>query len=164
MNVRHKLQLYAQEGKVPEKFVKILEQFFLSYAAALPPHRISSEQVNAILERYLDLVVKQLQHPFSFEPYHQKVTSPIDYRAFGLDLMRPLIAFEGSHVFGLDQVEKMEQQLKNGENVVLFGNHQIEPDPQIISLLLEKSHSDFASNLIFVAGDRVVTGSSGCSG
>ena len=51
---------------------------------------------------------------------------------------------------------RMEEQLARGENVILLANHQTEPDPQLISLLLEKTHPGFAEEMIFVAGDRVI--------
>src|SRR5690606_4917236 len=42
-------------------------------------------------------------------------------------------------------------------NVVLLANHQTETDPQIISILLEKSHARIAEQIIYVAGERVIT-------
>lgn len=41
--------------------------------------------------------------------------------------------------------------------MILFANHQIEADPQAISILLEKTHPKLAEQLIFVAGERVIT-------
>ena len=45
-----------------------------------------------------------------------------------------------SLVFGLENLENASQLLKRGENTILLANHQTEPDPQAISILLEKSH------------------------
>jgi len=44
-----------------------------------------------------------------------------------------------------------------GHNVVLMSNHQTEADPAIIALLLEKSNPWISENIVYVAGDRVVT-------
>ncbi|XP_057992787.1 glycerol-3-phosphate acyltransferase ATS11, chloroplastic-like [Hevea brasiliensis] len=44
-----------------------------------------------------------------------------------------------------------------GQYVVLISNHQTEAGPAIIALLLEKTKSYIAENLIYVAGDGVVT-------
>jgi glycerol-3-phosphate O-acyltransferase len=44
-----------------------------------------------------------------------------------------------------------------GHNVVLMSNHQTEADPAIIALLLEKSNPWICENIVYVAGDRVVT-------
>ncbi|KAG6407582.1 hypothetical protein SASPL_130574 [Salvia splendens] len=44
-----------------------------------------------------------------------------------------------------------------GENIILMSNHQTEADPAVIALLLESTSSFIAENLIYVAGDRVIT-------
>lgn len=46
--------------------------------------------------------------------------------------------------------------LQKKENVVLLANHQTEPDPQLISLILEKDFPSLPKHLTFVAGERVV--------
>src|SRR5207253_1943319 len=51
----------------------------------------------------------------------------------------------------------IEQLLQAGDNVVLLSNHQSEIDPQVISLLIEKSTPKIAEEMIFVAGHRVIT-------
>lgn len=100
---------------------------------------------------------EQLKHPFLFEPYHQKVRRPIDYYKFSLDFIRPLVDLPHSTLQGLENLEKIDQQLKKGENVVLLANHQTEADPQAIAILLEKSHPHIGEKIIYVAGERVVT-------
>merc|ERR1711924_290511 len=60
-----------------------------------------------------------------------------------------------SIVDGMDQLEKIQEQIANGDNVVLFANHQSEADPQIFSVLLDDKVPGFAESTIFVAGDRV---------
>ena len=47
--------------------------------------------------------------------------------------------------------------LERGENAIFLANHQIEADPQAISILLENSYPKFAEEMIFVAGERVIT-------
>ncbi|KAJ0769314.1 Glycerol-3-phosphate acyltransferase [Helianthus annuus] len=51
----------------------------------------------------------------------------------------------------------MEEQLKQGENVILISNHQSEADPAVIALLLETTNPYISENIIYVAGDRVIT-------
>merc|ERR1712176_523361 len=48
-------------------------------------------------------------------------------------------------------------KLKNGENVILLANHQSEADPGVWANMLEKRLPELAENIIYVAGDRVVT-------
>ena len=72
-------------------------------------------------------------------------------------MIRPLIDLDHSNIHGQDQVDQIENYLSKGENVILFANHQTEPDPQVISILLEEKHPNLAEEMIFVAGHRVVT-------
>ena len=65
---------------------------------------------------------------------------------------------ERSELLGLEQLERIQQQVANGYNVVLFANHQSEADPQIYSCLLDplypapsKGEASFAESTIFVA-------------
>jgi glycerol-3-phosphate O-acyltransferase len=152
-----KLQDSVDKGLISENLAAIIHSFYVSYAEAIEENGYALKDLEPILNQFLVLVIEQLQHPYSFEPFHERVTHPIDYYRFGLDLIRPLVVFSRSRLKGLDQVERMQASLKKGENVILFGNHQTEPDPQAISLLLEKTHPRFAEEMIFVAGHRVVT-------
>jgi len=157
MNYQRKLDLLAKENQLPPKLVSILRRFFLSYTEALESNAANSQENLSILERFLDMVLDQLKHPFVFEPFHKSIRAPIDYYRFGLDFLRPLIVFKDSKVLNLERVDKMIEHLGAGENIILFGNHQTEPDPQAISLLLEATHPKFAEEMIFVAGQRVIS-------
>lgn len=142
---------------IPEKYRRNIRSFWKSYKSALEADGISFETYAPLLETFFSVVKKQFKEPFQFAPYHQQIRKPFDYYAFGLDLFRPLVDMKKSQVKGLENAEKIERLLKKGDNVILFANHQIEADPQAIGILLEKSHPELASNMIFVAGERVVT-------
>src|SRR5579872_1607182 len=135
---------------LPKKYEKILAQFFKCYRAVIGDD-------DSMLRLFIQLVQNQLKHPFTFEPYHQKVRHPIDYYQFGLDFIRPLIDIAHSTVQGGGILDQIDQQLKRKENVVLLANHQTETDPQAISILLEKTHPHIGEKIIYVAGERVVT-------
>lgn len=150
-----KLDQLQHQGKLSPKLVQLLHNFHLSYVKALENCRTKENE--RLFDKFLDLVLKQLDHPYQFEPFHKSIRKPFDYYAFGLDFIRGVIVLDSSKVLGLAEVDKMAEQLKKGENVILLANHQTEPDPQIISLLLEKTHPKFAENMIFVAGHRVVS-------
>jgi glycerol-3-phosphate O-acyltransferase len=82
----------------------------------------------------------------------------IDFYKFGCDFFRPAMDLEKSPVLGIDALEKIKEQIKNGENVVLLANHQSEADPQVVSCLLEKAGcSSLAENMFYVAGHKVTT-------
>lgn len=159
MEVTHfeKLEDSVNKGLIPKALALILQQFYLSYGRAIEENRYKIHDLQPLLNQFLDLVIEQLQKPYTFEPFHQHITHPINYYQFGLDLIRPLVIFSQSKVLGLDHVAEMEKKLDCGDNIILFANHQTEPDPQAISLLLEKTHPRFAEEMIFVAGHRVIT-------
>lgn len=159
MDKRSKLEsrLETLVQKVPEKYRRILLSFYHCYQKAILDAGQSFDAMYQPLFTFLEQIEPQFEHPYSFEPYHQKVRAPFDFYRFGLDFMRPLINLSSSQVLGLEQVDAICSQLKKGENVILLANHQTEADPQIISLLLERTHPQLAEQIIYVAGERVVT-------
>ncbi len=157
MNFIDKVRNYAKEGQLPGKLSQILLKFYISYNMAVKKNGHAVEDYDRILQSFLDRVVSLLAAPYSFELFHRAVRSPIDYYQLGLDMIRPLVIFESSNVHGLEHFKTVCSQLQQGDNVIFFANHQTEPDPQAISLLLENSFSKLAEEMIFVAGQRVIT-------
>ncbi len=157
MDFLKRLEKHSLEGKIPSKLVQILHKFYASYAEAIAHKGLQIASYEPVLQQFLDLVLEQLETPYSFEPFHQHITTPFDYYRFGLDLLRPLVLFDSSKALGLEYVDIMAQQISKKENVILLANHQTEPDPQAISLLLEHTHPKFAKEMIFIAGHRVIT-------
>lgn len=151
------IEALIKEGKLPSYIGENLSQFYDSYIRAALKNNTLEQDVEPLMLSLLELAVKQIAHPYKFELYHKKVTSPFNYYQFGLDFIRPLIDMKRSLVKNHEILTTIEEQMKRGENVVFFANHQIEPDPQVISVLLEKSHPKLAEEMIFVAGHRVVT-------
>ena len=152
-------KLYQDDLKavIPGNYREILIDFCKTYTESLVQAGISVESYKPLFDDFFDLVKKQLQEPYAFEPIHQRVTAPVDYTRFGVEIIRPLVDMEASSVQGLSNVDKMVQQISRGENVILLANHQIEVDPQIIHLLLEKEYERFAEEMVFLAGHRVTT-------
>lgn len=141
----------------PSKYWDIFMNFLTSYEAILKKKQLNVEKQRAILICYGDLILAHLKHPPKFECYHKAIRSPIDCYQVGLEFFRPLVDFTHSTLKGKEHLKQMEEQLARGENVVLYANHQTEADPQVISLLLEKDFSKLAEEMIYVAGERVVT-------
>jgi len=146
-------ELKALSGKIPDKYYQILVRFFECYKKAA----LSFDEAVPTLFLFLQLIQQQFREPFVFEPYHQKVRRPIDYYRFGLDFISPLCDLPHSRILGSMHLDAIAGYLKRKENVVLLANHQTETDPQAISILMEKTHPDIASSIIYVAGERVVT-------
>lgn len=152
-----KIKTLVAEKKLSKDQGNTLSQFFLSYAAAAEKNGRSVDAYFKYLDTLLDLVSGSIAKRFAFEPYHEAIRAPFDYYRFGLEFIRPLIAFERSTVKSTENIKAIEEQVSRGENVILFANHQTEPDPQIISIMLEKEHAGLAEKMIFIAGHRVIT-------
>jgi len=152
-----KLQAMKNSGQISEEMKIIIGEFYHSYQDALATNQHDATSQDPLLLEYLQIVGKQVEKPYRFDLYHEKITSPFDFYRFGLDFLYPLVKLEQSSIQGEDKVLEIESHLKLGDNVVLFANHQTELDPQAISLLLEKTHPNLAQNMIFVAGHRVIT-------
>lgn len=150
---RNYIKKLYEEGVIPQKQLKLLEQFYASYLEAAQ----ESDHLEKEMLHFLELLKQEFQHPYSFEPYHKRVTAPTNYTTFAMNLFRPLIDFSSSKVEGLENLAEIVKATEEGESVILLANHQVEPDPQVIQLLLEKSYPEFGKEIIFVAGQRVTT-------
>ena len=151
------LQKYSKDGVIPQRLRDIMHQFYSSYKEALTGGDKSMRDFELLFVTFLELIKEQCLSPFSFQPYHQQVREPFDYYAFGVELLRPLVDMQHSSVSGQDRLKKITSYLEKGENVIFFANHQIEADPQAISILLEKLNPNLGREMIFVAGERVLT-------
>lgn len=88
----------------------------------------------------------------------QEDGNEIDFYKFGCDFFRPAMDLENSPILGLDNLDQALAQMKAGENVVFFANHQSEADPQVVSCCLEKiGQAKTAEDMIYVAGHKVTT-------
>eukprot|EP00922_Rhytidocystis_sp_ex-Travisia-forbesii_P071360 GHVS01106508.1.p1 GENE.GHVS01106508.1~~GHVS01106508.1.p1 ORF type:complete len:272 (+),score=56.90 GHVS01106508.1:238-1053(+) len=95
---------------------------------------------------------------FPFAPFHKAVRTPFDFYDWGNRFWKHLIDMNGSKLVGVDNLQKISQQLSQGENVVLFSNHQIEPDPQVMRLAFQQMDFEkLGEQLVMVAGHRVRT-------
>ncbi|MCE2983813.1 MAG: 1-acyl-sn-glycerol-3-phosphate acyltransferase [Parachlamydia sp.] len=147
---------YVREGFFSPSLKKTLHDFHSSYMQETR-HSCAPEVADTLFQSLIELVADQVRNPYPFEIYHTAIRKPFDLYQFGLDFIRPLIDFNFSQVLGLKNLMNLIEQLERGENVILLSNHQTEPDPQIISLLLEKIDARLPSEMIFIAGHRVIT-------
>lgn len=141
--------------KIPEKYAYLLRHFYEGFRATLGEKFSSKEE--ELFVTYLRLTSLQCQNPYPFQPYHEKKTSPFDYYQWGIDILSPLVNRKNSSVIGKEHLPEIENHLAKKENVVFFANHQTEADPIAISILLENLAPLLAKEMIFVAGERVVT-------
>lgn len=157
MDFLQQLKQSLSKGLLPEKYHRLLAQFYMSYCETLKMHHIDTSRYQPIFQKFLELVEQQIKDPFVFAPYHEQVLSPFNHYRFGLDFIRPLIDIDHSSVKGHDRLAEIERKLSAGENVIFPANHQTEADPQVIGILLGGKYPKLARQLIFVAGERVIT-------
>lgn len=138
---------------ISPSMAKALQSFYTTYCAAIKDEKQSIPRFS----QFIDRIIVQCTHPYPFELFHKSLRAPFDYYTFGIEFLRPLVIRERSTIHNEAILEKVEMQLAQGDNVVFFANHQIEADPIAISLLLETSHPTLAHEMIFVAGERVLT-------
>jgi glycerol-3-phosphate O-acyltransferase len=136
---------------------ELFEAFESSYVEGTRKGGFPSEKAREQIGTLKRLVQKELQAPTLFESYHEREKAPFDYYRFGLDFFRPLIDKKGSSFVGEEKLHELVDALKKGENAVWLANHQTEPDPQIISLMLEEKFPELAEQMVFVAGHRVTS-------
>ncbi|MCH9631023.1 MAG: hypothetical protein S4CHLAM37_10350 [Chlamydiia bacterium] len=152
-----KVKLFEKEAYLPKKVLDTILVFFHSYEEVLHETHQNIDDYIWIFLDYLDLLKKQIDSPYDFEPYHQMVKEPYDYHHFGKSFLEPLVHFENSDIIGVENLKKINKMVANGENVVLFANHQIEADPQAIYVMLAKQgFTELSEKMIFVAGERVI--------
>ena len=147
---------YAHKGVFPEKVMKILWGFIESFEQVIHARGDDTTEFFPMMELFIRLAEKQILTPYQFPSYHHKIREPDDYFKFGNDFIRPMIDMKESTLTGLKSLIEIDKAIKNGENVVLLANHQIEADPQVISIMLEKDFPYLSEEMIFVAGERVL--------
>lgn len=157
MSFINKIQQLKDAGNFPLEFTNNLETFYRCYHQALTENQKKIGEYEDLLTTFLDMVIQQTRSPFIFEPFHKQIRKPFDFYRFGIDFISPLVINEDSKILGTECIDQINCDLTDGENVILFANHQIEPDPQAIRFLLEKTHPSLAEQMIFVAGHRVTT-------
>lgn len=154
MKFIEKLDLELKEGKIIPLVHELFLQMYESYSNSIAKEGMDMAEHEPLFFTYLDLIKEQLQNPYRFESYHKKEEP---YATFAIDLFYHLVDRKKSKLFHGENLKKIEEQIKRGENVVFLANHQTEVDPQMLYTMLEKEHPQLGRDLIFIAGDRVVS-------
>ncbi len=157
MSFIHRIKQLRDTGNFSQELLSNLENFYHCYHKALIENQKSIRDYEYRLEIFLKLIIEQIQSPFIFESYHRQIRDPFDYYRFGIDFISPLVQKEKSKILGLEYVDQISNHLMSKDNVILFANHQIEPDPQAIRFMLKQTHPILAEQMIFVAGHKVTT-------
>ncbi|XP_050232657.1 glycerol-3-phosphate acyltransferase, chloroplastic isoform X1 [Mercurialis annua] len=149
----------AEAGRLPLNVAAGMEVLLQNYRNAVFQSGISNaeEIIVSNMAVALDRMLMDVEDPFVFSSFHKALREPFDYYNFGQNYIRPLLDFRNSYVGNVSIFHEVEEKLEQGHNIILMSNHQTEADPAVIALLLEKTYPRIAENLIYIAGDRVVT-------
>lgn len=153
------MELGGGSGVLPDGLFDLWMDFYQNYKAAVVGSGVENAEklVVEVQASLADRVVNQFVDPYSFPSYHERILEPFNYYEFGQRYVGSLVDFKNSVVGHLERWDEIDGRIKAGENVVLLANHQTEADPGVFAHMLAKTHPDLAENVIYVAGDRVVT-------
>lgn len=155
--------LKAFLAKVPGGIEKLLPQwhdFYNNYrnavvSSGLPgANELLAAKVQATIA---DCVTLQFAKPYTFPSLHERMLVPYDYFEFGQRYVGTLTDMDNSVLGHRDRWDRVSALLAQGHSVVLLANHQTEADPGVFAHMLMASHPKLATDVIYVAGDRVVT-------
>lgn len=147
-------------GYITQNLRLLWEDFYDNYKAAVLGSKIPKHDEKFVVQVQASIAEKvfdQLQEPYIFPSYHQRVLEPINYYEFGQKYVGSLVDFDNSFIGHLERWKQISRQLEAGENVVLLANHQTEADPGVFAHLIGSVFPKMAEDVIYVAGDRVIT-------
>jgi glycerol-3-phosphate O-acyltransferase len=154
------LDKLVEGGKAPPQLVAGFKDFFDNYSAAVTGSGAPGADeafASRVQATIADVVFAQFVAPYTFPSHHRRILEPYDYYAFGQRYVGSLIDFGASAVGNAQRLDDIEAALAAGHNVVLLANHQTEADPGVFAHMLEATHPRLARDVVYVAGDRVVT-------
>ncbi|KAG2485182.1 hypothetical protein HYH03_016071 [Edaphochlamys debaryana] len=150
----------VQAGQMPANLEPAWVYFYDNYKTAVTTSGApgSDEKlVTQVQASILDNVIVQMTKPYEFPSHHKRITEPYDYYEFGQRYVGSLIDFDNSVLCHRDRWDHIQSLLDQKHNVVLLANHQTEADPGVFAHMLKATHPKLATDVIYVAGDRVVT-------
>lgn len=156
------LKAGQSSGKIPERLISAFDELYSNYKNAIIGSGLPGADeafVAKVMASVCERVLEQLNPAaaYTFPSHHERILEPYNYYNFGQRYIRGLVDFSRSMLGHESNFAEINEQLERGENVVLLANHQTEADPAVFALLLEAKFPKMASDVIYVAGDRVVT-------
>eukprot|EP00879_Flechtneria_rotunda_P024305 GHRR01025760.1.p1 GENE.GHRR01025760.1~~GHRR01025760.1.p1 ORF type:complete len:277 (+),score=61.31 GHRR01025760.1:368-1198(+) len=149
----------VEAGKMPPKLQAAWVDFYKNYKATVISSGVDNAELVAtkVQSTIADTVFNQFVDPYTFPSLHKRLLEPYNYYQFGQRYVCSLINFENSFLGHQQRWDTIAQQLADRHNVVLFANHQTEADPGVFAHMLAATHPNLATDVCYVAGDRVVT-------
>ena len=147
-------------GLIPAKLEPAFSELYTNYKEAVLGSGVEGKdaaEVAGTLNALACRVLKEYIDPYTFPSYHERITAPFDYYALGQRYTSSLIDISNSYLGHEQRFAAIQELLEAGDNVILLANHQTEADPGVWATLLEQKFPELAENLVYVAGDRVVS-------
>lgn len=154
------LQAAQSSGLISDQLRLIWEDFYDNYKATVLESEIPEHDEAFIVQvqaSIADRVFHQFKEPYTFPSKHQRILEPFNYYEFGQQYVGSLLDFENSFIGNLETWQQIADQLEQGHNVVMLANHQTEADPGVFAHMIKTSFPKMAEDVIYVAGDRVIT-------
>jgi glycerol-3-phosphate O-acyltransferase len=154
------IQGLVASGKMPAQLEPAWEYFYDNYKKAVVNSGVpgaDEKLVTQVQATILDNVLNQAVDPYTFPSFHSRIVEPYNYYEFGQRYVATLIDFKNSVLGHRARWDRINELLDAKHNVVLLANHQTEADPGVFAHMLAGTHPHLATDVTYVAGDRVVT-------
>jgi len=152
----------VEKGTLDSSVREGLLNLFSSYAGALsmsPRLPASEKEAAQVVAALADRVQVMLEENYTFPSRHTRVLEPFNYFDIGQRAVGNLVDFGASFVGHAERILDMQSAVARGENVLLLANHQSDADGGVWAWMTRELAPSLATDLYYVAGDRVVTDS-----
>ncbi|CRH02432.1 glycerol-3-phosphate 1-O-acyltransferase, putative [Plasmodium relictum] len=149
-----KLELLKKENSDNIDHINTFEGFLEKYKEEIKKHKSCTPQV------FLDIFLQFIEafnkyRYYSFPNVHRYDESLYEW---SLNFWSQLIDKKNSKFLGIENIKKIEKWKEEGHNIIIFGNHHIEADANIIKYFFDVHGSqDISRNMIFIGGHKIRT-------
>ncbi|CRG97572.1 glycerol-3-phosphate 1-O-acyltransferase, putative [Plasmodium gallinaceum] len=147
-----KLELLKKENSDNIDNINTFEGFLEKYKEEIKKYKSCSPQVFLeIFLKYIE-VFKKYRY-YSFPNVHKYDESLYEW---SLKFWSQLIDEKNSKFMGIENIKKIEKWKEEGHNTIIFGNHHIEADANIIKYFFDIHGSqNISRNMIFIGGHKI---------
>jgi glycerol-3-phosphate O-acyltransferase len=155
--VLERLENAVSSEEMPRRVHEILVRFYTTHRQVALDYGTTPEDEEELWLEFVGHVIANIASPYAFPLYSRRVREPADLHRFGEAFWGSVVDWDLSSLRGIESLNLINDHCARGENVILVGNHQTEPDPFLLSGLMAASHPEIAEQIIFLAGHRVLT-------
>jgi glycerol-3-phosphate O-acyltransferase len=156
-NVLARLERAVAGKEMTRRVRDILEEFHATHHQVALDYGATPEDEEDLWLEFVAHVINNIAAPHVFPLYSERVRKPADLSRFGAAFWGSVVDWDLSSLQGIENLDLIDEHCRRGDNVILVGNHQTEPDPFLLSGLMAATHPEIAEQIIFLAGHRVLT-------